>query len=76
MKDTSMAESCPSSNANSLSSELSSVDHEIEHSRQDSTSPSPTETVCADALYSSNGAGTISCDSVIPKLILVAYKYY
>lgn len=52
-----MAESCPSSNTNSLSSEVSSISHEIDQHRQDCSSPSPTETVCVDALYSDSAAG-------------------
>lgn len=59
LKVTRMAQSCPSSNISSLSSEVSCICHEIDQSRQDCSSPSPTETLCVDALYGDSVAGKL-----------------
>lgn len=55
-----MAQSCQSSNINSLSAEVSCISHEIDQSRQDCSSPSPTETLCVDTLYGDSGAGNLT----------------
>lgn len=52
-----MAQSCPSSNVNSLSTEVSCISHEIDQPRQDCSSPSPTEALSIDALYGDSAAG-------------------
>ncbi|XP_060520320.1 F-box/WD repeat-containing protein 7 [Cylas formicarius] len=52
-----MAESCPLKG--NQFDDLCSISRDLELSKQDCTSPSPTETVCiVDALYSENTAGT------------------
>lgn len=52
-----MAQSCPSSNINSCSAEVSRIIHELNQSRQDCSSPSPIEALCVHALYGDSAAG-------------------
>lgn len=59
LKVTRMAQSCQSANIDKLSSDVC-ANQEVDQPRQDCSSPSPTETLCVDALYDGNAAGKIT----------------
>lgn len=68
-----MAESCPSSNISNLSTEVSSIGQETEQSKQDCTSPSPTETVCLDSLCNDTVAGKSYLFYILAGFTLISF---